>query len=98
MLVMCIKKSKGCEWEGKLEHFHEHLKEECLFEESFCKHIGCSEKIIKKEKIKHEENCVFKLILCDFCEMEITVKEKENHLLKCLKMEIDCDNKCSMKV
>lgn len=48
MQVVCLNMNKGCEWEGKLEQFREHLRNECVYEESVCGHQGCLEKVVKK--------------------------------------------------
>lgn len=60
--------------------------------------MGCPDKIAKKDIEEHVKKCPFKVILCEYCELEVITKEKTNHLKKCKKLLVPCENKCDKKI
>jgi len=62
----------------------------CDYLQQSCSNTGCSETFLQKNKLLHEEACLFKLIQCSFCHTNIFRKKKENHELKCSNERMNC--------
>eukprot|EP00026_Physarum_polycephalum_P001188 Phypoly_transcript_01189.p1 GENE.Phypoly_transcript_01189~~Phypoly_transcript_01189.p1 ORF type:complete len:520 (+),score=57.02 Phypoly_transcript_01189:1800-3359(+) len=71
---------------------------DCPHRPVVCYHDGCNEKIKSKDLQAHMESCSRRVVQCHDCkEMFLLVDEKE-HNLHCPEKEIDCPEKCNVKV
>ena len=66
--VYCLKKSRGCRWEGELGCLNHHmdLKEgDCVFVEVECEfsEMGCTTRVLRKDMLKHMEENTHKHII-----------------------------------
>ena len=54
LTVVCLFSHLGCNWEGKYEHYQQHINS-CQFATSTCQH--CGEKIHKSQMKSHSQSC-----------------------------------------
>jgi len=74
-----------CKWKGEFENLNEHMKI-CEYSEIECQN-GCKTKIIRKDQIKHNENCLFSKAKCKFCMKDFPKCQLEEHFTKCSENE-----------
>lgn len=97
--VECLKKDRGCDWEGMLKDLHTHLDEAngtCMFVEVFCRR-GCGVKVERKYVEAHLNNvCVERDFSCHYCNKTGTFREISNeHWAECASKPVQCPNKCN---
>ena len=103
--VHCSKKKLGCQWQGKLGDFEQHLNENpspeeqltgCGFLKVQCKH-GCGEWYERRFVVTHQnEECPQRPYSCEYCkEYNSTFEDVTKiHCSECSKYPITCPNKC----
>ena len=91
--MKCKNFIKGCNWIGKFEKYKEHI-DECPKESLICKYEGCKKMILRENLDKHINECLFKPVICNNCEMNLKKDELEKHDLICLKKVISCPRNC----
>ncbi|CAD5111580.1 DgyrCDS881 [Dimorphilus gyrociliatus] len=93
--ILCSFKEKGCEWAGYLGELNVHLSD-CLYRVIKCP-MGCEVDLEKRFVDKHvEEDCVKRLVPCEYCHENFIYEEEELHLEDCQKFPIECPNKCGI--
>lgn len=70
--VKCL--NEGCNFTNV---YSDLLKHECPFEKLHCENEGCNDMIPRREMKSHQQKCVFRLVLCDYCNEEIIFKDKK---------------------
>jgi hypothetical protein len=98
--VFCIKKDKGCNWQGFLSDSKNHLMDLCQFHEIDCinKNKGCAHKTEKNKLDDHLLNCNYREFNCENCHNNFLVLNKENHEEECIEKMIDCPKGCTEKI
>ena len=69
LTVVCLFNHLGCNWEGKYEHYQQHI-DSCQFATSTCQH--CREKIHKSQMKSHSQSCQFTPKLCPLAPLGCT--------------------------
>ena len=64
LTVMCIFNNHGCNWEGKFEHYLQHIKS-CQFATSTCQH--CREEVSKSQMRSHSQSCHSRQVIPKQC-------------------------------
>ena len=54
LIVVCLFSNLGCKWEGKYEHYHQHI-DSCQFATSTCQY--CGETVHKSRAKSHTQSC-----------------------------------------
>lgn len=80
----CRYTQKGCKFVFLDDTYLEHEKY-CRFQPYKCPNKGCTEKLLKKDKQKHELECKLGSSACEFCKELILNINKISHLLSCNK-------------
>ena len=71
------------------------VKHKCPQAEIQCSNEGCSQKIKRKDKRTHEEECFHRVISCTKCHKETTVANEEVHMEQlCPEGVISCPLNC----
>jgi len=94
MIVNC---PNQCNWTGNYNDLKEH-KESCLNEFIKCPHINCPYDIIRKNIENHKKICIYRSVICHFCNTKMQFINLENHFKNCLKISIDCELNCGKKI
>lgn len=94
----CPNRKEGCKWEGSLKDNKNHVENECLKSKMICPNEGCGEKIIKEQLEKHKKKCHYRKVECEYCKIEIIVKERKVHNEICPEMIIECPQNCNEKI
>ena len=69
LLVICLFSHLGCNWEGKYEHYQQHV-DNCQFATSTCQH--CGGKIHKNQMKSHCQSCKLMPKLCPLAPLGCT--------------------------
>ncbi len=59
-----------------------------------CPHIGCDYNFLRYNLTTHVENCLHRLIPCEFCNVRKKVDVLDAHVLTCPKRPVPCPNSC----
>eukprot|EP00111_Clytia_hemisphaerica_P013021 TCONS_00038258-protein len=89
--VKCPQNEKGCQWQGKIIDYKDH-EETCDYEMIPCKNKGCQENVARLKMNYHEGNCGYRRVECDFCCLEMSAREIENHHRECPFINVECPN------
>ncbi|XP_066934295.1 TNF receptor-associated factor 6-like [Clytia hemisphaerica] len=89
--VKCPQHEKGCQWQGKIIDYKDH-EEKCDYEMIRCKNKGCQENVARLKMNYHEGNCGYRRVECDFCCLEMSAREIENHHGECPFINVECPN------
>lgn len=96
--MRCRNMNIGCNWEGKIENFMEHIKKECPKEPIACTYPNCP-CIIQREKMtEHQANCRYKPHPCQFCGFGISINMIKQHMEVCPKMVLKCPYNCDVVI
>lgn len=60
-----------------------------------CPHIGCDDNFLRYNLTTHVENCLHRLIPCEFCNVRKKVDVLDAHVLICPKRPVPCPNSCT---
>ena len=98
--VECLKKNRGCDWEGMLKDLDAHLNEiqgTCMFTEVFCPK-NCGVKVERKYIEAHQNNvCAERDFLCQYCNKRGTYKSiSTEHWSECAYKPVSCPNTCGV--
>ena len=77
--IFCIFKREGCQEISRLDSISNHETNHCKYRETKCKYENCLEKRKAYEIFAHEEECLERLLICEECKIEITIKDLKNH-------------------
>ncbi|KAI6646808.1 TNF receptor-associated factor 4 [Oopsacas minuta] len=89
----CPLQKRGCEWLGTLAECENHLHL-CSHVHEKCK-LGCDIVLPCHELSIHiREECTFREISCEHCKKGFRVCDMSNHLKKCPKIRMTCEQKC----
>ncbi|KAI6646807.1 TNF receptor-associated factor 4 [Oopsacas minuta] len=89
----CPLQKRGCEWLGTLGECENHL-DVCRHVYEKCK-LECKIVLSRHElKIHVSEKCNFRQISCEHCKKDFRVCDMSNHLKKCPKIRMTCEQKC----
>ena len=103
--VWCCYKKVGCEWNGKLAKYEQHLNKTpspesqvigCQFVEVECMH-ECGEWFQRPHITAHQtQQCKKRPYSCDYCQDYSSTFEEviKIHYPQCNKYPVDCPNKC----
>ena len=102
--VECLKKNRGCDWEGMLKDVDTHLDTTngtCMFTEVLCKR-GCGVKVERKYFEAHLNNvCVQRDFSCQYCSKRGTYRDiSTEHWAECASKPVQCpkcDSTCQQK-
>ncbi|XP_067138422.1 TNF receptor-associated factor 6-like [Centruroides vittatus] len=87
--VYCTQKEFGCNRTSRLQDLEKHLTT-CGFVQVLCP-CDCGEKVCRRELAFHlTQTCNHRLISCQHCEEEISIKDEDEHLEHCPKKPIVC--------
>ena len=102
--VYCKHYHSGCEWKGNMDAVKDHLDEDCQFEDVWCDHDDCEEKIQRRYLQRHaEEECSHRPVKCPCCDeygfdcsqKHLTYLELvRDHHKECLSWPRRCPNHC----
>eukprot|EP01038_Epipyxis_sp_PR26KG_P016043 gene16043-21778_t len=87
--------SFGCEWIGTADQLSYHLKYECSYKLTTCKHINCPSVVHQKLLDKHLMECDYRPVECDYCNTSMKVIDLISHYKICNKMPMLCINNCN---
>jgi len=79
-----------CTWQGDLLDLVQVHETNCDYVLKSCGNEGCNEKVLSKDIIQHDNDCLFKTIQCSYCENDILRKNQEQHGIECLNEKIIC--------
>jgi len=79
-----------CNWQGDLLDLVQVHETNCDYVVKSCGNEGCNEKVLSKDIIQHDNDCLFKTIQCSYCENYILRKNQEQHGVECLNEKIIC--------
>ena len=92
--VYCIyatDSSPACEWHGQLKDLQAHLDTDCLCFPVPCTNEGCSEAIPRHHLPTHLTiECGYRLTQCEYCLVNVQVREYEAHEGECSKFILTC--------
>ena len=88
--IKCKNYINNCDWEGKISEYKTHLFINCPKQYILCPNENCYTKIIREKMNEHLLICQYKKYICDKCNMQIQLIDKENHINICPKEEIKC--------
>ncbi|KAE9551802.1 hypothetical protein FO519_004973 [Halicephalobus sp. NKZ332] len=96
LAVQCTFHDNGCSWRGELRSLEAHALN-CEFSDIICPR-GCGSVFPRNQQENHLSNdCSKKLVPCDYCKKDITVKGLKTHLKVCPSFKVDCPNNCGFK-
>ena len=97
--IYCTNKEKGCEWQGELNDFSNHLgnSDGCQFEEVKCSN-ECGKTIQRQYLTSHvETECPRRKVNCQYCHDTGEHQFIEGqHKEECPKLPLACPNKCEV--
>ncbi len=94
----CKNKFLGCEFEGNVKEYRNHILNDCNNEMINCPFKNCNEKIFRSDLEDHKSLCDYRIIKCPKCEKIMKYKEIINHKnYICSEEEIFCPKKCGEK-
>lgn len=96
--MRCKNKEAGCKWEGGIEQFMEHIKNECPKESIQCSFPECQCFIQREKMIEHQSTCIHKPQPCQYCGLEISLIRMKQHIEVCPIMPIKCPNNCDVVI
>lgn len=73
----CLYASRGCECWIKPSSSH-HGK--CGFAPVHCPHDGCKVTVSRQDLTSHKQNCEFRSVTCEDCDVAIKQKDYEKHV------------------
>jgi len=82
--------NEGCNWQGDLLDLVQVHQMNCEYILQSCVNNGCNEKYLKRDLLHHNEVCLYKLIECDYCHIDIIRINKEKHDTECLNEKVKC--------
>ena len=78
-VLICCLNDDDCNWKGKLDEFVVH-NDICEFKYISCE-LKCKKNIQRRHMINHvQNNCLERLIICNYCNKELQFKSQSNHL------------------
>ena len=78
------------------EEMELHLDYDCGMVQEKCE-LGCGEELTRdKLRIHEKENCVQRIIQCEYCSIDLIFCDNFKHLKECPKMKVSC-NLCSVE-
>jgi len=80
----------GCTWKGDLLDLDQVHQINCDFLLQICVNNGCNQKYLQKDILQHNEECLFKLIKCSYCQTDILRLHKEAHAVQCFNEHVKC--------
>jgi len=80
----------GCTWQGDLLDLVQVHQINCDFILQTCVNNGCNQNYLKKDILQHNEECLFKIIQCNYCQTEVLRMNKEAHAVECLNEHVKC--------
>jgi len=69
-----IIENTSCCWTGEACQLQQHLNNECCYEKTNCKNIGCEQEFLRKDLDIHKVECNYRKIACDFCNKKMIYK------------------------
>jgi hypothetical protein len=91
--VHCPSVELSCDWTGKLRDAELHYIH-CPFSITSCPHSGCDEICIQKDLPVHMKNCLYRLVPCEWCDLDDTIDLIYSHKSVCPKRPVPCPNGC----
>ena len=87
MKVSC----KLCDTEIAREELEQHLKYHCGMVQETCK-LGCGVELTRdKLRIHEKDNCIQRIIRCEYCFIKVIYCDNSKHLKECPEMKVLCD-------
>lgn len=96
-IVKCMNRRDGCNWEGPLRLYNEHVYKQCSKLRVNCFNTDCKVKLLREDLAKHLGECPFRLTQCTNCNECFIFKELDKHYSSCPEIIIDCPQKCGKK-
>ena len=96
--IYCVNKKENCQWKGLIKDIDNHLKINCLKEKIKCKFKECDFISKREEMSVHEKNCIFRIVNCPSCEIQVCYKKLQDHINICPKLKIECIQKCGSEL
>ena len=97
--MMCTNKERGCEWQGELNDFSNHLESSdgCQFEDVKCSN-ECGKMLQRRYLTSHvETECLNRVIECQYCQISGVRQIIEGeHKEQCPKFPLPCPNNCKV--
>ncbi|KAI6647983.1 TNF receptor-associated factor 4 [Oopsacas minuta] len=91
----CPLYKRGCDWLGTLGECEKHLAV-CDLVDEMCK-LGCDIVLPRNEVHIHmSEKCLFREILCKYCQKELKFCDLSNHHEECQKIPLKCELNCGV--
>jgi hypothetical protein len=85
--------AESCDWTGKLRDAESHYSH-CPLSITTCPHGGCDKVSIRKDLLLHVENCLYRLVPCEWCNMRAAIDVITSHAFVCPKRPVNCPNGC----
>jgi len=79
-----------CIWKGDLLDLVQVHQINCDFLLQPCVNNGCDQKYLKKDTLQHNEECLFQLLQCRYCQTDIPRMDMEDHNVECLNEQVKC--------
>ena len=93
----CPLSARGCGWLGALGGCQDHL-DTCGYVYEMCK-LRCGVVLQRNElKVHEKENCPQRIVGCKCCMKNFKSCDLTNHLFRCPKMEVFCEQKCGKRL
>ena len=96
--VFCLHREEGCQWNGHLCFEPHHRNGTCEFEVISCTK-GCGADLQRRLLETHLlDDCPWREVKCEFCEVIVTVAELESHQESCPDYPVGCPHGCELTV
>ena len=87
-----------CPWTGAVSARSVHLGTDCEHEVVECSRDGCTYAVERQALAAHEATCEHRIVPCQHCSTEMTVRTLEEHYTVCTMVEVDCPHNCGAAV
>jgi len=87
------RKDEHCEWTGKLKDAEAH-NSQCEFTLMNCPHDGCNNNCLRKDLPSHVEDCTYRPVLCEWCQVLKSADSIDLHLQCCSNRPVPCPYNC----
>lgn len=89
--MYCVNSTLGCKWTGKCQDLNNHLEYQCSKQLIPCDNNGCREKVAREFISFHKDDCLFKIIECEYCKEAIQKYNTNVHHSLCNKYVLKCE-------
>lgn len=97
-ILKCRNREFGCEWNGPLKEFQDHISKDCQRQTVMCSWIGCSDYVFREDLPLHDKCCEYRVIKCDDCYLQLPFNQLKQHQDLCPKYKLSCPQECGENV